>query len=414
MHQIRKLLAYYLCQLNHVKQMKDPHAFNRLAFTKEEADSHQQFIEIADGLGLKTYQDKAGNYWGVWEVDKHAPTIAMGSHLDTVHDGGGYDGVAGIVCSLAAIHLLKERSFQPTKNIAVICFIAEESARFGVSTIGSKAITGQLDYDELNDVVDKDGMTVKQAVENMGIHWGDLGKATLPQDALEQFVEVHIEQGNILEERSAQIGIVTNIARPTRLGITVHGESNHTGTTPMHKRKDALVAVSSLISYIYQETLKINNESDPYLVATASKIDIQPNAMTTIPGKAELGIDIRSIHDYSKQRLVEKIDHYCSQIEGDFQTTIEIDRLVDNKPVALNRTIQKKMRDISLGLSFRTVNMISGAGHDAMNMAERWATGLVFIPCRDGISHDPKEYTSEQNLVNGTELLATYLQSEAN
>src|SRR5699024_5800843 len=111
---------------------------------------------------------------------------------------------------------------------------------------------------------------------------------------------------------------------------------------------------------------------------------------------------------------VEKIDHYCSQIEGDFQTTIEIDRLVDNKPVALNRTIQKKMRDISLGLSFRTVNMISGAGHDAMNMAERWATGLVFIPCRDGISHDPKEYTSEQNLVNGTELLATYLQSEAN
>src|SRR5699024_8872903 len=187
----------------HDKQMKDPHAFNRLAFTKEEADSHQHFIEIADGHGLKTYQDKDGNYRGVWVVEKHARAIAMGNHLDNVHDSRGYDGVRGIVCTLAAIHLLIERSFQPTKNIVVIYFIADESARFGFSTIGSKAITGQSDYDELNDVVDKDGMTVKQAVENMGINWGDLGKATLPKDALKQFVEIQNELGNILYERNA-------------------------------------------------------------------------------------------------------------------------------------------------------------------------------------------------------------------
>src|SRR5699024_5464093 len=151
-----------------------------------------------------------------------------------------------------------------------------------------------------------------------------LGQATLPQDALEQFVEVDIEQGDILEERNAQIGIVTDIARPTRLGITEHGESNHTGTTPMHKRKDALVAVSSLISYIYQETLKISNVSDAELVDAASKSDIQPRVMTTIPGEAELVIDIRKSHDYSKQKLVEKIGHYCSKIEGAFRTAIEV------------------------------------------------------------------------------------------
>lgn len=412
MANLKKWITQNLRKLNNVDKMEDPHAFSRLSFTKEEEASHQQFLAIARELTLKTHRDMAGNYWAIWEVDSHAPTVAIGSHLDTVYEGGGYDGVAGVLCALAAIKSLKEIQFRPTKNIAVICFVSEESARFGVSSIGSKALSGELDYEELEGVTDKNGITVKQAVENTGIHWKGLGRAVLPHNQLEQFIEVHIEQGNVLQESNSQIGIVTKIARPTRLLVTVHGKSNHTGTTPMHKRMDALVAVSPLISYIHEETMRINKQADPHLVATASTIDVQPNSMTTIPGEVQLGIDIRSIDDHAKKKLVEQIYKKCHQIEEEYQTKIYLHTLVDNKPVDLDTEIQEKLSQMSYNLSFRTKKMASGAGHDAMNMAKVWPTGLVFIPCRDGVSHPPKEYTEIQNLINVTELLVAYMKSE--
>lgn len=402
-----------LCKLNNVEQMEDPHAFTRLGFTKEEAASHRQFLAIAKELDLETYQDQSGNHWAVWEVDQNAPTIAMGSHLDTVYNGGGYDGVAGILCALAAIKMLKARQFTPQKNIAVICFIAEESARFGVSSIGSKAISGELDFNEIKGVTDKNGATVKQAVEDMGINWEALGQSVLPANELEQFLEVHIEQGEILQESHSHIGVVSGIARPTRLLVTAYGTTNHTGTTPMHKRNDALVAIAPLISYVHEETSHLNQQEDPHLVATVSTIDAKPNSMTSIPGEVELGIDIRSIDDGAKKKLTEKITNYCQQIEQQHNVAIQIHTLVNNKPVKLDQTIQEKLLRVSRGLSFQTKCMVSGAGHDAMNMATRWPAGVVFIPCRDGISHHPQEYTEVGHMVNATKVLAEYLQSEA-
>ncbi|RYG72305.1 Zn-dependent hydrolase [Lentibacillus lipolyticus] len=413
MDKLKTWIERNLCKLNNVEKMDDPHGFTRLGFTKEEAKSHHQFLAIAKELELKTYRDQAGNHWAVWEVDKDAPTIAMGSHLDTVYNGGGYDGVAGVLCALATIKMLKDKHFQPQKNMAVICFVSEESARFGVSTIGSKAVSGELDFKELIGVTDKNGITVKQAVEDMGVHWEELEQATLPSHELEQFLEVHIEQGDKLQESNAQIGVVTGIARPTRLIVTTHGTSNHTGTTPMHKRNDALVAIAPLISYVQEATLKINQQEDPHLVATVSTVNAKPNAMTSIPGEVQIGIDIRSINDGAKQKLVEKITNYCRQIEEQNSVHVQIQTLVDNKPVKLDQTIHNKLFRASHHLSFKTESMVSGAGHDAMNMATRWPTGLVFIPCRDGISHQPQEYTEVQNMVNATMVLSEYLQSEA-
>ncbi len=163
-----------------------------------------------------------------------------------------------------------------------------------------------MDFNELKGVTDKDGITVKQAVEDMGVHWEELEQAVLPSHKLEQFLEVHIEQGDKLQESHSQIGIVTGIARPTRLIVTTYGTSNHTGTTPMHKRNDALVAIAPLISYVQEEALKINQQKDPYLVATVSTISAKPNSITSIPGEVQMGIDIRSINDGAKQKLVEK------------------------------------------------------------------------------------------------------------
>lgn len=170
MNELVTWLEEKLLELNGTETMQVPDGFNRLSFSKEEADAHRQFIKIADELELTRYEDEAGNKWAVWEVDAEAPTVAIGSHLDTVCNGGGYDGVAGVLCALAAIKVLKGRRFLPAKNIAIICFVSEESARFGVSTIGSKAITGKLDKKELAAVTDSAGLTVKKAMEEFGIN----------------------------------------------------------------------------------------------------------------------------------------------------------------------------------------------------------------------------------------------------
>ncbi len=190
MSDMRAWLEQSLLALNHTETMDQPEGFTRLSFTKEEREAMNQFVAIADELGLHTYEDQAGNQWAVWQVDDESPTVAVGSHLDTVSNGGGYDGVAGVLSGLAAVKELKDKGFQPSKNIAVICFVSEESARFGVSTIGSKAITGKLDKEETGRVKDRNGVTIKEAVEEFGVKWDTIEEAELPVEKLACFLEL--------------------------------------------------------------------------------------------------------------------------------------------------------------------------------------------------------------------------------
>ncbi len=403
-----KLLA-----LNVTTTMDQPDGFTRLGFSLEEKKAHSQFVEIAEELGLITHQDEAGNRWAVWKVDQQAPTIAMGSHLDTVHSGGGYDGLAGILCALAAVKKLKDCTFRPKKNIAVISFISEESARFGISTFGSKAIIGELNKAKLAEVQDSDGITVKQAMEDYGIVWDQLERAEIPDDGLECFIELHIEQGRILEKNHYEIGVVKGIACPIRLIIRAQGTANHTGTTPMDERKDAFVAIAPLVTFVYEEALKLNQHNESSIVATVSKATLKPNAMNVIPSEVELGIDIRSVDDDLKRILANKIIDFCQQVEKKHPVCVDVHTLVDNDSVLLDEAMQMKLLEVSKSLGYKTMPMDSGAGHDVMNMAKKWPAGLLFIPCRDGLSHHPKEFTSIENLKKGTDILVAYLRTEA-
>ncbi|WP_255726832.1 M20 family metallo-hydrolase [Sporosarcina sp. ACRSM] len=403
-----KLLA-----LNGTTTMNRPDGFTRLGFSLEEKKAHSQFAEIAEELGLITYQDEAGNRWAVWEVDQQAPTIAMGSHLDTVHSGGGYDGLAGVLCALAAVKQLKDCAFRPKKNIAVISFISEESARFGISTIGSKAIIGELHKAELAPIQDSDGITVTQAMEDYGIDWDRIEQAEVPRENLEFFLELHIEQGSILEKNHYDIGVVKGIACPIRLIIRAQGTANHTGTTPMDERKDAFVAIAPLVTFVYEEALKMNENNGSTIVATVSKATLKPNAMNVIPSEVELGIDIRSVDDDLKRIMKEKIIDFCQQVEQKHPVTVEVQTLVNNDSVLLDEAMQTKLLQVSERLGYKTMRMDSGAGHDVMNMAKRWPSGLLFIPCRDGLSHHPKEFTSIENLEKGTHVLVEFLRTEA-
>ncbi|MFC0524313.1 M20 family metallo-hydrolase [Pontibacillus salicampi] len=412
MTDIQQWLNKHLVRLNLVDEMDYENGFSRPSFSSEEKQAHEVYTEIAKELGLHIYTDEAGNRWATWHVDFYTPTIALGSHLDTVYGGGGYDGVAGVLTALGAIKLLQEHRLEPRKNIAIICFASEESARFGVSTIGSKAISGLLPKEELESVVDSEGITLKEAIETFGLDWNTIDKAEKPQSALESFVELHIEQGTQIEDQQADVGIVRGVACPIRLQITCRGMANHTGTTPMNKRADAFTAIAPLITYVEEQALQMNEQLESPLVATVSTAAIKPNAMNVIPGEVQLGIDIRSVNDEAKHELAERITHYCKTIEQKRAVAIDVHTLVHNDSVFLDNRIQQKLQKASDKLQMKWVAMDSGAGHDVMNMANKWPSGLLFIPCTDGISHHPKEHTSLSDLEKGTRVIAEFLQEE--
>ncbi|WP_173918255.1 M20 family metallo-hydrolase [Halobacillus sp. Marseille-Q1614] len=411
---MHKWLEEHLNQLNLVKELDFENGFTRLGYSPDEKQAHEEFYKIAQSLDLEVDQDAAGNLWAVWKAEEQAPLIAIGSHVDTVHSGGGFDGVAGVLTGLAAIKHLKDTGFSPRKNLAVVCFASEESARFGVSTIGSKAVSGLLDKNDLESITDADGTTIKEAVESFGLSWDDIDQAELSEDLLESFIELHIEQGTQIEEHTADVGIVRGIACPVRLKVTASGMANHTGTTPMNRRADAFAAAAPLINFVEEEANLINEEQEIPLVATVSTVSLSPNAMTVIPGEVELGIDIRSVDDSLKHNLAKKIKDFCKNSEEQRSgVTIKVDTLVDNASVFLDDEVQKKLIAASSELGMKHLAMDSGAGHDVMNMANKWRSGLMFIPCEKGISHHPKEYASTEDLWKGTQVLAQYLRNEA-
>ena len=397
--------------LNLVDTMEQPDGFTRLGYSKEELASMDVFREVAENLGLSVRRDKAGNLFARWEGESQQ-AVLTGSHLDTVEHGGGYDGAAGVLCSLGAVKTLKDRGFKPHHSIEVVCFASEESARFGVSTIGSKSVAGILDK-SVENVRDRHGSTIKGAVESTGLDWASIEKAERAQDSILSFIELHIEQGTQIEDHGAQFGIVRGVACPIRLKVKVEGMAGHTGTTPMGRRTDALVALAPLITFVSQEAEKLSNGSSKPLVATVSTLDIKPNVMNVIPGYVEAGIDIRSVDDHLKKSMADKIIEKCRSLEKEFNVTIKLETLVDNPSILLDEILTSRVEMAGESLGYKTFQMDSGAGHDVMNMAAKWPSALVFIPCEKGISHHPKEYSSLEDLHAGVEILAEVLQQEA-
>ncbi|MGR3762746.1 M20 family metallo-hydrolase [Rossellomorea sp. NS-SX7] len=398
-----------LRELNLTGTMDRPDGFTRLGYSEEEVEAIEAFKKAAENLGLTAYQDQAGNAFARWE-GKVDTVVMTGSHLDTVENGGGYDGVAGVLCGLGAVKQLKEGGYQPHHTIEVSCFASEESARFGVSTIGSKSVAGILDY-SIEDVTDRHGVSIKEAVEGVGLEWNSLHQAE--REDIKSFIELHIEQGTQIEDNGADVGIVRGVACPIRLKVHVEGMAGHTGTTPMGKRQDALVAASPLISFVSNEALALSNASSKPIVATVSTLEVKPNVMNVIPGTVEVGIDIRSVDDELKRRMAAMIKEKCALIEREFNGKIQVDTLVDNTSILLDEELTSRVEQAGKSLGYKTFKMDSGAGHDVMNMAVKCPSALLFIPCEKGISHHPREHSSLEDLSIGVNILAQMLRQEA-
>ncbi|TCP20706.1 N-carbamoyl-L-amino-acid hydrolase [Scopulibacillus darangshiensis] len=394
-------IAQTLRQFNHIGFSEQ--GVNRLAFSPDEIKVKELFHKLCSEAGMTVRTDECGNVIARRE-GKHPewPPVAVGSHLDTVFNGGQYDGTTGVVLGLELVRSLNDKGVQTDHPIEVICFTSEESSRFGISTIGSKAMAGKLDLEKLLKVKDHNGVTFSEAIGQAGLHSKRLENASRAGLEMKAFFEVHIEQGPRLEMEGKKIGVVTGIAAPTRLNVTVKGKASHSGTTPMSYRKDALLGAAEIILNVEQE-VKRNGGNNT--VATVGDCMVAPGAMNVVPEKAELIIDIRGTSYEAKSKVLNSLMTCFIRIEKKRGLDINWEVLSDEKPVILKEEVVDSLAESCEQLGMPYSRMTSGAGHDAMNMAAICPTGLIFIPCKDGLSHHKDEFALLEDIGTGGALL---------
>jgi N-carbamoyl-L-amino-acid hydrolase len=341
--------------------------------------------------------------------DDSLPAVATGSHLDTVIHGGIYDGMCGVVGALEALYMLKDAKLK--RSVEVIIFRAEESSRFGFATIGSKLMTGNGTPESFSKAAKKGELSYVEALENWGCNPDSYKEAIIAPNTYKSFSEIHIEQGKVLEETGKQVGIVHNIAAPTRFKIHIKGMADHSGATPMGFRKDALVSGAKLILAVEAAATA---EKDNGTVGTVGVVDVEPSSINVVPGGVTLWVDVRGVNNESIARTLEAIKAEANAVAENDGVAIEFEMLTADKPVALSEELAKKAEAICEAEGIDYLHMNSGAGHDAMHMAKLAPTTMIFIPCKEGISHNPAEFAKLEDICRAVEVLAKLLESEAN
>ena len=379
---------------------KDPAGgVTRLLYSREWVEAQRALKQWMESEGFVARFDEVGNLSGILEGANADETILTGSHIDTVRNGGLYDGQYGIVAGMIAIKYLKDHFGKPKRNIEVISFAEEEGSRFPYTFWGSKNIIGKASRKEVERIHDADCISFIEAMKASGFTFRDESKP--PRQDLKAFIEVHVEQGQVLEAEQKSIGIVYSIVGQRRFSIEITGEANHAGTTPMKYRKDAAYAGSHMI----HEMIKLAEQYGDPLVATVGKITLIPNNVNVVPGKVVFSLDVR--HP-DKQAIVQFSDLFTEKIreisrEHGVETSINMQ--LDTDPVPMTPQLVEMIENYCKLNKFSYKLMHSGAGHDAQMMAETIPTAMIFVPSRKGISHNPAEYTDYRDLGKGVKTL---------
>lgn len=389
--------------------LKDGEGVTRLAYSELDKAAQMWLLKEIEYLNLQVREDAVGNVFLRREgLNAELPPVATGSHLDTVIHGGPYDGMCGVVGALEALHMLQDE--QLLRSIEVIIFRAEESSRFGYATIGSKLMTGSANPDSFDKGSKKGDLSFKEALKAWGCNPDDYAQAVKKPGAYKSFTEIHIEQGKVLEETKTQLGIVHNIAAPTRFKIHIKGMADHSGATPMGFRRDALVSAAKLILAIEDAAMA---EKENGTVGTVGVVDIDPGSINVVPGAVTLWVDVRGVDVESIKRTVAEIDQCAASVAVTDRVGVNIEVLTADKPVALSEELAEQSAAICAAKGFTYRHMNSGAGHDAMHMAKLCPTTMLFIPCKGGISHNPAEYAKNEDICRAIEVLAEILKKEA-
>ncbi len=375
---------------------------NRLAFTDSDWQGRAYLMRCMREAGLTPRTDAFGNVIGrLAGTQDELPAVMFGSHGDSVPEGGNYDGIVGILSAIEVIRSMRKDGFQPEHPLEVVLFMCEESSRFGSATLGSKAMRGELTPDDLQRLHDKQGRSLYEVLKGRDLDPDHIeaAKYTAP---VKSFFEVHIEQGRVLETAHKQIGIVTGIAAPTRFRIHLQGQADHSGATPMNLRHDALCAAAEIVL----ETERLaRSQTDPPVVGTIGCLDLEPGAMNVIPGQVTLSVDIRSISAEAKAAVADAVRQYAREHAAARQIECTIEEISQEQPARMNPAVIDMFQHICDNAHLESLQLPSGAGHDSMHWAGYAPTGMLFIPCRDGISHNPAEHAELEDITAAARVL---------
>jgi len=384
----------------------DHGAVTRLVFSIKELRSRQVLIHLMRQAGLQIHIDLIGNIFGRLEGSApKAPAVLAGSHLDTVIHGGKYDGPVGVIGALEAVRAIREQKMILRAPLEVVCFVGEESSRFGFSTLGSSLVAGEVQPKDLTNAVDSQGTKLADVLAGLGISPRHLPRLARDPKTVKAYLELHIEQGPILEAIGKKIGLVTSIAAPSRFKVIFVGQADHSGTTPMDMRKDALVAAAQLIEHVETTCRKHSSMAQGRVVGTVGAMKIEPGVINAVPGRAELSIDIRSTSAKSKERVARLVKERAAAIGRRRGVAVEILNIRSEDPVPLDKRLLRLTRQVCEQKAIDYEIMPSGAGHDAMQMAKIAPAGMIFIPSRRGISHNPLEWSDPDDIALGAQLL---------
>lgn len=347
-------------------------------------------------LGMSVSVDVIGNIFGVWEVGTGAPVVT-GSHIDTVRTGGIYDGNYGVLAGLEVIEACQVAGIVPQRPLGVAVFTDEEGARFAPDMLGSLVYVGGLGVEEALDTIAIDGARLGDELEKIGY----AGMTPCPGIPPHAFVELHIEQGPLLEAHQQRLGAVTGVQGISWQEVTIVGQSNHAGTTPMSLRRDPVAAGAALTTFVRDLALRYGANQ----VCTVGKFDIHPNLVNVVAARVQLTLDVRNTDEALLQSAEREIADFLSTLSQQFGVTTTTRQLARFEPVQFDERVISLVEDVCREIDSATVRMPSGAGHDAQMLARVCPTAMIFVPSKDGISHNPAEHTDDEDLENGANAL---------
>jgi len=363
---------------------------------------------LCEKAGLSLREDGVGNLFARWPgKDPLIAGVATGSHIDAIPNAGRFDGVVGVLGALEAIRSLKEGGFEPKRSIELIVFTAEEPTRFGIGCLGSRLMSGALSLKSAAELRDRDGQTLAFWRSRAGYDNQDLSSVQLQQNCYAGFVELHIEQGPLLEKENIPIGVVEKIAAPSALRVELTGVGGHAGAVLMPDRHDALLAGAEIALAVEQAVLSTGS---PDTVGTTGVFRIEPGAVNSVPCQAWLEIDLRdtvlATRDAALREIEKRIPEICERRGIDFQS----ERLNVDAPAICDPGLVDTVNEACSDLGLAVKRMISRAYHDSLFMAHLCPTTMIFIPCRGGVSHRPDEYSSPEQIQNGVLVLTRVLE----
>ena len=385
----------------------DPAKRGRTNRTGTEANraARDRLVERFADAGLDVAVDAVGNLLGTWtphSADPAAAPVVSGSHLDSVPDGGIFDGPLGVYAALESVRAMREAGVEPDRPVGVVSFTEEEGGTFGNGLLGSSVATGTLAATDALELTNADGERLGEALERIGYR----GDGVIDPSEWEAFYELHVEQDTELEARGADVGVVTTITGITHCEATIEGEANHAGATAMGERTDALAAASEFVLDVEAAANRVVDDESASAVGTVGSLSVSPNATNVVPGRVEAGVDVRDVDANSMETIVGAARESLARLERDRGVETSFERPFDVAPTPMSDRLRAAAHDAAGNAGRTAIDLHSGAAHDAMRVARVTDASLLFAPSRDGVSHNPREWTDWEDCAAATEVLA--------